>query len=246
MKHLFIVTYGKSGSTLLMDSLNTIPGWCLRGENGGALYDLYRHYTTLTGSQDHWSSGAPLPPTNPWFGIDEYPRWQARDMIRDLAVGTVMRPPPWATVTGFKEIRWDYPDLHDYLDWIEGTFPGARFIGNVRKIDDTIRSGWWKRTPDARGIVTARDMKVRDAITSRDARGYLVNYTEYARNPGKLADLFGWLGEPYDPVAIRHAFARSHGTDASSGGKHPKGPGGGERKGEGDAEGTTSRRQAAD
>ena len=217
MKHLFIVTYGKSGSTLLMDSLNTIPGWCLRGENGGALYDLYRHYTTLTGSQDHWSSGAPLPPTNPWFGIDEYPRWQARDMIRDLAVGTIMRPPSWATVTGFKEIRWDYPDLHDYLDWIEGTFPDTRFVGNVREVEDTIKSGWWRKTPKAREVVSARDRKVRDAIASRDERGYIVDYTEYSKTPESLRGLFEWLDEPFNRAALKVPFGRTHGTDAKSG-----------------------------
>src|SRR5688572_1085508 len=34
--HLFIVTYGRSGSTLLQGVLNSIPGYLIRGENDGA------------------------------------------------------------------------------------------------------------------------------------------------------------------------------------------------------------------
>ena len=30
MDHVFVMTYGRSGSTLLMGILNSIPGWLLR------------------------------------------------------------------------------------------------------------------------------------------------------------------------------------------------------------------------
>lgn len=217
MRYVFIVTYGKSGSTLLMDALNTLPGWCLRGENGGAVYHLYRHYRTLLYWHDHWRDTAPLPPSNPWFGVDEWPRWDAKDMIADLVVRTVLRPPTWATVTGFKEIRWDYDDLHDYLDWIEAAFPGARFIGNVRSVERTVRSGWWKCTENAAEIVAWLERRVRDAIASRDDRGYLVQYDDYYNKPSALRGLLDWLGEPYDAKRLKVAFGRTHGTDLASG-----------------------------
>ena len=33
LDYVFVMTYGRSGSTLLMGILNSIPGWLLRGEN---------------------------------------------------------------------------------------------------------------------------------------------------------------------------------------------------------------------
>ncbi len=39
--YLFIVTYGRSGSTLLQGILNSIPGYLIRGENRAALFHLY-------------------------------------------------------------------------------------------------------------------------------------------------------------------------------------------------------------
>ena len=217
MEYVFIVTYGKSGSTLLLDALNTTPGWCLRGENGGALYSLYEHYRELTRWQDHWSDIAPLPPSSPWFGIDEYPRWDAKDMLAGLAEATVMRPTPTTRVTGFKEIRWDYEDLHDYLDWIEATFPGARFIGNVRPPEDTAKSGWWKQAPNAVEELARLEEKVRTAISTRDHRGFVVDYAEYGKEPEALRGLFAWLGEDFDKKRVRYAYGRQHGTDMSSG-----------------------------
>ena len=37
---VFVVTYGRSGSTLLQNVLNTIPGYCIRGENANTLAHL--------------------------------------------------------------------------------------------------------------------------------------------------------------------------------------------------------------
>ena len=43
--YIFIVTYGRSGSTLLQGILNSIPGYLVRGENRQALRHLYAFHT---------------------------------------------------------------------------------------------------------------------------------------------------------------------------------------------------------
>ena len=49
LDHVFVMTYGRSGSTLLMGILNSIPGWLLRGENRHAMRHLYDfHRSGLT------------------------------------------------------------------------------------------------------------------------------------------------------------------------------------------------------
>ena len=39
--YLFTLTYARSGSTLLQNILNSVPGVLFRGENAGALNGLY-------------------------------------------------------------------------------------------------------------------------------------------------------------------------------------------------------------
>lgn len=43
--YLFVVTYGRSGSTLVQGLLNSIPGYLIRGENRGVLYRLYQYHS---------------------------------------------------------------------------------------------------------------------------------------------------------------------------------------------------------
>lgn len=38
--YVFIITYGRSGSTLTQNLLNSLPGYCIRGENSNLLYFL--------------------------------------------------------------------------------------------------------------------------------------------------------------------------------------------------------------
>ena len=67
---VLIVTYGRSGSTLLQGLLNSIDGCVVRGENHNMVYRLYQAYAALLRSQEEVvkakSDGAS--PTNPWFG----------------------------------------------------------------------------------------------------------------------------------------------------------------------------------
>ena len=42
-----MVTYGRSGSTLLMGLLNTLPGYLIRGENRDALHHLFLFDQTM-------------------------------------------------------------------------------------------------------------------------------------------------------------------------------------------------------
>lgn len=41
---VFLVTYGRAGSTLTQKYLNSLPDVCVRGENGNLLYHLFRAF----------------------------------------------------------------------------------------------------------------------------------------------------------------------------------------------------------
>ena len=52
--YVFVMTYGRSGSTLLMGLLNTIPGYLVRGENDDALRYLYDFHRTCVERSQSW------------------------------------------------------------------------------------------------------------------------------------------------------------------------------------------------
>ncbi len=66
---IFIVCYGRSGSTLLTRVINTIPGACIRGENANALMHLFRVYEAAhrmrytQGKPEHADTSRGLGPT---------------------------------------------------------------------------------------------------------------------------------------------------------------------------------------
>jgi hypothetical protein len=59
-RHAFIVTYGRTGSTVLMSLLNASGRTRIFGENYGYLYGLYRSLATL----DNWQARAEEAPAS--------------------------------------------------------------------------------------------------------------------------------------------------------------------------------------
>ncbi len=215
--HLFVVTYGKSGSTLLMGLLDSLPGYCIRGENGGVLTDLYRYHATASTRRDQWAEAAPGP-THPWYGIDGYPSDAAYAAMRRLVDDTLLRPPPGTRVAGFKEIRWWMAPPEEFLSFVEALYPGARFVLNTRDHDSVLASGWWKRAENARESLEKVEGRLKEAVGNRGDRGYHLHYDDYVAEPARLADLCAWLGEDYDADRFAEVMSTRH---TSGGGGRP-------------------------
>ena len=148
MDHVFVMTYGRSGSTLLMGILNSIPGWLLRGENRHAMRHLYEFHRSGLAEKARVDPVRASQPTHPWFGIEAFPEDVSLAHIRALAEATLLRPEPDTRVTGYKEIRWYDDDLPDYLDFLRQVFPGARFVLNTRNLEDVAASNYWTHKDD--------------------------------------------------------------------------------------------------
>lgn len=207
---MFVVTYGRSGSTLLQGILNSTPGWLLRGENGGAVYHLHRHFAEITGRPQSRRRETPFPVTDAWFGLDRYPRRLAVADLRRLVVDTLLRPEPETRVSGFKEIRWDQPDLADYLRFLQRLFPGARFVFNTRNHADVARSKWWAQAADPLAELARVEAHQAAAAAELGDEAYRVHFDDYVRDPSVLRGLFAWLGEEYDEERVRSVLAVQH------------------------------------
>ncbi len=209
--YVFILTYGRSGSTLLMGLLNSIPGYLLRGENQDALQHLYRFHRTMTELSARWPKARTRQRTHPFFGAGDFPVTKSLTRTRQLVLDTVLRPRPETRVTGFKEIRWHAADVPEYVAWLRQVFPGARFVVNTRAHDEVLRSGWWADDPERAERLSAIETRLlRVAASLGDEVAFRVHYNDYVANPANLASLFEFLGEPFDETAVRAVLDVRH------------------------------------
>ena len=208
--YLFVMTYGRSGSTLLQGLLNALPGYLVRGENRGALRGLYDFHTTCVAEAGHRNPERTARPTMPFFGITGYPEAAALAGIRRLVTETLLRPEPDTRVTGFKEIRWAYEDLPAYVDFLRAVFPGARFVVNTRDLADVARSKWWAKRDDAADVLGATEARILAVAELLGDAAYRVHYDDYVADPATLRGLHEWLGEPFDLQRVRAVMDVKH------------------------------------
>jgi len=209
LSYVFVVTYGRSGSTLLAGILNSIPGYLIRGENRDALHHLYLFHRTLADERARVGQDNGRQRTHPFYGIGDVPLEKSLAGSRALVLDTVLRPKADTRVTGFKEIRWYHPDLPEYVAWLREVFPGARFLVNTRNHASVLKSGWWAEGDHAEGLA-AVEAGILALADSLGEAAYRVHYDDYVADPAVLRGMFEWLGEPWDEDAVRAVMARKH------------------------------------
>ncbi len=211
LSYVFVMTYGRSGSTLLMGLLNTLPGYLIRGENDDALRFLHDFHTTCVARSQHWPVDRVRRRTDAFYGIGDFPPALSLADIRKLALDTLLRPKPETRVTGFKEIRWwRHDDLPAYVAWLREVFPGARFLVNTRNHADVLQSKWWAKGGDNSEHLADIERRLLEAAAGLGDAAYRVHFDDYVADPGVLAPMFAWLGEEYDEASVRATMERKH------------------------------------
>ncbi|MCA0922805.1 sulfotransferase [Pseudooceanicola nanhaiensis] len=209
---VFIVTYGRSGSTLLQNVLNGIPGYLIRGENDNILMHMARSWVVANASpeikirreamqSEGWRDPRYGSQIDPWFGAELIrPDQMGRDLA-DLFVRDVLRPEAGTRVTGFKEIRYHFAgdDMEAYFDFILTFFPNSRLVFNTRNLNAVARSGWWTEytREDFMAEVGDADRRFRAYAASRPDRTILMHYDDYNGNVDAFRRLFEFLDEPF-------------------------------------------------
>jgi hypothetical protein len=208
--YAFILTYGRSGSTLLQGVLGSAQGVLIRGENQDVPYELYRYHSQVMHHRDRLARPEPLPATHPWFGIDGYPEQYALRSMRRLVTETLLRPRPDTKVLGFKEINWPFGELIEYVDFLGELFPGARFIVNTRNLRDVAKSKWWGLRDDAMEHLTETESRILAAADHLGDRAFRIHYDDYCADPAALRPLFEWLGVEYDAERVAEVMGVQH------------------------------------
>lgn len=213
-RHIVIVTYGRSGSTLLQGVLNTIDGVLVRGENDNIFLDFLYLARRIRAVRQNARGG--FTAQAPWFGADELSHTvileALRPAARRLLLGDHVDDPGIVTL-GFKEIRFAEAgaDLEEYLAFLGELLPGTAFVINTRDLDRTVRSGWWTERPavEVRSELESFEQRL-FAFASAREDCFHIRYEDVIAAGPRLGELFAFLGVPYDLERVRIALQVPH------------------------------------
>ena len=204
--YLFIITYGRSGSTLTQRVLNSIPGYVIRGENKNILYGIAKSVHGLRENKKFFKNLRGTEDTrHPFFGIEkvDYRRFGYR--MFDSFVSEILNPPESIRVLGFKEIRYhhDLGFLEPMLSTIEEFFPRTRFMFQTRDWESVSNSSWWRRMEgeEVRKIVSDSDDAFRKYASGKE-NCFIMDYSKFSQGLKGMEELFEFLGERMDEEVL--------------------------------------------
>ena len=215
---VFVVTYGRSGSTLLQGLLNAIPGYRIYGENAGFLFKLQDAYYALLDANKHLQNPNNDNPSQPWFGSSRFDEASVTVSFRQFANKMLFQPQTnhQFKVFGFKEIRFNEinPErIERYIEFISRLFPRYAIIFNTRNVEDVLKSGWWRRNywPGLpKQFADFHEFAERFAEQNAE-HAIHIRYDAFV-SPDRLevSRLLEFLGEQLSEEAIDGVFSSSH------------------------------------
>lgn len=213
MKHVFIVTYGRSGASALMKVLNDIDGVCIRGENGGLIRPLANAVNMARTTRNRFS-GKTLEADARWYGANTIrPQGLAKALAQSF-VDNVLVPPEGTRVAGFKEIRYTDDDVMDgqfkaIIRFMLEAFEDSRVVFVTRSPQQAADSGWW-RDRDRDVVIDILELTYERFVASHAEhpdRTFLIDHAEFDGNPEGLRSLLEWLGEEVSPEALAESLS---------------------------------------
>lgn len=146
---VFVVTYGRSGSTLLQGLLNALPRTVVRGENGFYVIDLFRATRRATTFATSHNKHGIRNVTSAFYGLYTVRSKAFVTGTRRLMVPMLLGEHRRADVDrlGFKEVLWHEiapEETEAFFDWFDRVFPGARYVLHTRDRRALPSSGFWR------------------------------------------------------------------------------------------------------
>ncbi len=182
----FVVTYGRSGSTLVQGLLNTLPGGLVRGENNLFVLPLFRSWVALRDYQQRYGKlAAERGVQSAFYGMGEVSLDGFVESARELALRQLYgsADPATVNVLGFKEVAWhrvrpkEGPAFFNFLDKV---FPDARYVLHRRAHENVTASGFWRReNPTSVTKALRRVEAIQDRL--RETRPERTHDTRYER-----------------------------------------------------------------
>lgn len=214
LSFVFILSYGRSGSTILAKLLNVHDGVLVRGENLNLAFRLMQAVSASEDMRAFGPEGRPDTPDRPWFGNRAGDPSAFSRALAEAFVAHILRPAPETRLLGFKEIRtlpahMKESEFRRYVSLLLTVFPESRIIFNSRDMEAVIRSGWWAEKPaeESRAAVLAADARFA-AAAARHERAIHVRHEETVGSPEARAAIIRFLGLEPDEARMARALRR--------------------------------------
>ncbi len=225
--YVFVVTYGRSGSTLVQGLLNALPRVLVRGENDLYLLDLYRGLARLRAFRDEHGEHGSRNVVSAFYGLKAIRRSAFMQAMNDVVTAGVIGNLDGGDfdVLGFKEVVWHRlaaEETADFFDTMDKVFPGVRYVLNTRDVDRVLGSGFWRDADaeEARSLIE-RVVEVQEHLrATRPDRVLDVRYEELTGpDPDVRDEVVRRLGQfvtgaPVGPEVLasaREVLATGHG-----------------------------------
>lgn len=225
---VFVVTYGRSGSTLVQGLLNALPSTTVRGENGLYALDLFQTHRHAVSFADAHAQHRPRKVASAFYGahLVTEPRLARleRSLMLGLLLGDKTRRRPRRV--GFKEVLWHRipaEDTEAFFTWFELVFPEARYVLNTREMEDASTSGFWRSFDKDEALAAMhRVVEIQDHLRSTrpdrviDTRYEVITGDDKDASDQALADLAQFVvGEVDEEVLerMRQVLAVGHGPN---------------------------------
>lgn len=198
---VFVISLGRSGSTILTNVLNGIPGYCVRGENNGVLDGLERAISSAEMGQRLGSVNATWHAA--WIGAENIDHVNFRRTLVEAFERDILNCPPDSAAVGFKEVRYE-ESVQRSLAIVNflagGSFPHPRLVFNIRNVTAMLASrkiANWVPYPGVRDRLERLQNMFRTYCATNPTKGYLVDYDVYMKDVEQLRGLFQFLGVPF-------------------------------------------------
>ncbi|SFA43879.1 SGNH hydrolase-like domain-containing protein, acetyltransferase AlgX [Paracoccus halophilus] len=205
----FIISYPHAGAGIVQEALNTVPGICIRGGNGGVLVGVAQLAAGLDKAQRQKDGAAG--PGSAWFGAPEI---QARAFADKLSAGFVdhvLRPPKDSHIIGCTETRlMPRPEFVAYCNYLRLRFPRALLIFNTRDTGRVIAANRASGEVANEHEYARADQLFRKFAAAHPDRCIEIAYDDYIGNEAALKPLFDRLGVPFNAAAVRSILARAN------------------------------------
>ncbi len=211
--YLFVMTYGRSGSTLVSGLLNAVPGYLVRGENRNALLHLFRYHQSLaTEKAKGPATGVPHPDAP----VVRDRRRAARPVPgRHPAPGPADPAAARSTTPGSSASRRSGGTTRTWRSTSRGCARSSPARGSWSTPAPTPTSSGARGGPRATRSTTPTSSPRPSAgswpsppTSARRRTACTTTTTSPTRRV--LRGLYEWLGEPWDEAAVRATMAVRH------------------------------------
>jgi hypothetical protein len=207
---IMVVTYARSGSTLIQNLINSIDGFKIRGENHNALFYLYKSYKAILYSKQHAKNKTPQ--DWPFYLAEKYDENQFFEDNVNSFINNIIKPNAMENNIGFKEVKYtDFgDDLVPFLVLLNETIPNLKIVFNFRDHESVANSAFQRKVPK-NDLLKKLELFEKQAITFNNKypkSSVVLSYEQYVANADGFEKLFEFLGVEYDAELAANVLSK--------------------------------------